>query len=125
MIVGQHIQWNSLCDTPVLDSILNRKLNDFIVATDPTYGQGELTYYYQVDYYNQDIIISVYQYVDGVFSRVSNCGYNNNRVQTSAVVAPSCTPSVETPSCCTQETATTCAPSYGTLPVPQSTNDHT
>ena len=125
MIVGQHIQWNSLCDTPVLDSILNRKLNDFIVATDPTYGQGELTYYYQVDYYNQDIIISVYQYVDGVFSRVGNCGYNNNKVQTSAVVAPSCTPSIEAPSCCTQETATTCAPPYGTLPIPQSTNDHT
>ena len=125
MIVGQHIQWNSLCDTPVLDSILNRKLNDFIVATDPTYGQGELTYYYQVDYYNQDIIISVYQYVDGVFSRVSNCGYNNNRVQTSAVVTPTCTPTVEAPSCCTQETAPTCAPPYGTLPIPQSTNDHT
>lgn len=123
MIVGQHIQWNTICDAPNLHSILNKKLDDFIIATDPTYGTGELTYYYQVDYYNSDIIISVYQYIDGCFVRVNGCGYNNNRVQTVSIVAPTCEPQTET--CCTQQSPIQCVPQQPTIPIPSATNDHT
>ena len=123
MIVGQHIQWNTLCDAPNLHSILNKKLDDFIIATDPTYGTGELTYYYQVDYYNSDIIISVYQYIDGCFVKVNGCGYNNNRVQTVSLVAPTCEPQTET--CCTQQSPVQCVPQQPTIPIPSATNDHT
>jgi hypothetical protein len=123
MIVGQHIQWNTICDAPNLHSILNKKLDDFIIATDPTYGTGELTYYYQVDYYNSDIIISVYQYVDGCFVKVTGCGYNNNRVQTVSLVTPTTEPQTET--CCTQQTPVQCVPQQPTIPIPSATNDHT
>lgn len=123
MIVGQHIQWNTICDAPNLHSILNKKLDDFIIATDPTYGTGELTYYYQVDYYNSDIIISVYQYVDGCFVKVTGCGYNNNRVQTVSLVTPTTEPQTET--CCTQQAPVQCVPQQPTIPIPSATNDHT
>ena len=125
MIVGQHIQWNTLCDIPYLHGILNNKLDNFIKATDPNYGKGELLYYYQVDYANQDIIISVYQYVDGLFLRVSGCGYNNNKTEKICVTTPTPQQLVpcETPNPCVTQQPTYCQPQN--TPFPQVTNDHT
>lgn len=98
MIVGEHIQWNSLCDVPSLHGIMNRKVNDFIQRTDPTFGGVELTYYYQIDFYNSDVIIKVYQYVDGIFSEVNGCGCNNTTIQTQCVVTPtSCDTNIPIP----------------------------